>query len=29
MSFAKQVKNNLLEIISGMALHPENFSKHP
>lgn len=29
MSFAEQVKNNLLEIISEMAAHPEDFSKHP
>lgn len=29
MSFAQQVKNNLLEIISDMAEHPEDFSKHP
>lgn len=29
MSFAEQVKNNLLEIISDMAAHTEDFSKHP
>lgn len=29
MSFAEQVKNNLLNIISEMASHPEDFSKHP
>lgn len=29
MSFAQQVKSSLLEIISGMASHPEDFSKHP
>lgn len=29
MSFATQVKKSLLHIISGMASHPEDFSKHP
>lgn len=29
MSFAIQVKNSLLDIISQMASHPEDFSKHP
>lgn len=29
MSFAEQVKENLLQIISEMATHPEDFSKHP
>lgn len=29
MSFPEQVKNSLLEIISGMAAHPQDFSKHP
>ena len=29
MSFAQQVKNNLLEIISSMAAHPADFSIHP
>lgn len=29
MSFAQQVKNSLLEIISQMATHPQDFSKHP
>ena len=29
MSFAQQVKNNLLEIISSMAEHPADFSVHP
>lgn len=29
MSFAEQVKNSLLEIISEMSAHPQDFSKHP
>lgn len=29
MSFAEQVKNSLLEIISEMSTHPQDFSKHP
>ena len=29
MSFAAQVKNSLLHIISSMASHPEDFSMHP
>lgn len=29
MSFAQQVKNRLLDIISEMATHPQDFSKHP
>lgn len=29
MSFAQQFKNCLLKIISGIAMHPEDFSKHP
>ena len=29
MSFPEQVKSNLLGIISQMAAHPEDFSKHP
>lgn len=29
MSFAEQVKNSLLEIISEMSVHPQDFSKHP
>lgn len=29
MSFAEQVKNSLLDIISEMSAHPQDFSKHP
>ncbi len=29
MSFAEQVKSSLLDIISEMAAHPQDFSKHP
>ena len=29
MSFAKQVKDNLIQIISEMSNHPEDFSKNP